>query len=56
MEVGPLSRGVMLRMADVRSQPLSDPLQTAFASSIILYPHPYRHPLRFAFPVGEIRV
>ena len=47
MEVSPLSWGVR--------SPLSVPLQTAFAFSIILYLHSHRLTLRLAFPEGGIR-
>jgi len=48
VEVGPLSRGVMLLVCE--HNPYPSHYRTAFASSTILYPPFYRLALRLAFP------
>jgi hypothetical protein len=51
MEVSLLSQGVMWP----KRNPYPSHYRTAFAFSILLYPHPCRLALRLAFPVGGIR-
>jgi hypothetical protein len=51
MEVSLLSHGMMLP----KPNPYPPDYRMAFASSIFLYPHPYRLVLRLAFPEGGIR-
>ena len=50
MEVGPLSRRVML---SEDPNPYLRHDSTAFASSILLYPHAHQLALQLAFPNGE---
>lgn len=49
-EVSSLSRGMM---SPQRLNPYPDHYRPAFAFSVILYPHCYRHLLRVAFPHGS---
>ena len=49
-EVCPLARGVMFL---VEGNPYPNDYGSAFASSVLLYPQPYRPSLRSAFPDGS---
>lgn len=49
-EVCPLARGVMFL---AEGNPYPNDYGSAFASSVLLYPQPYRPSLRSAFPDGS---